>query len=274
MDHPLAISLNRLRQDPTDETRLDEERAIQRRFTLPSARAFTLGGEARLSPRADAFTIDGLLERPHDGSATWARASSNLTGSLEDASAAFDGAPSTAWNTIRAEPGGQWIEVNLPEPQTVDQLPLTIVADRLHSVPTEIELTVDGRSLGRLPLPAIESQDEQNATVTVDVPLPEPATGSSFRVQFTGMRAVTTNDWSSNREVDQPAALAEIGLPGPTVAARPDRFDSGCRDDLLSIDGRARRRAGHRDDGCRPRSPAPHDRHLRRQRRARRARRR
>jgi arabinofuranan 3-O-arabinosyltransferase len=69
------------------------------------------------------------------------------------------------------------------------------------------------------------------------VPLPEPATGSSFRVQFTGMRAVTTNDWSSNREVDQPAALAEIGLPGPTVAARSERFDSGCRDDLVSIDG-------------------------------------
>jgi arabinofuranan 3-O-arabinosyltransferase len=237
MDHPLALSLNRLRQDPTDDTRLDEERAIERRFTLPSSRAFTLGGDARLSPRADAFAIDGLLGRPHDGSATWARASSNLTGDLENGSAAFDGDASTAWNTVRAEPGGQWVEVNLPEPQTVDQLPLTIVADRLHSVPTEIELTVDGRSLGRLPLPAIESQDEQNAAVTVDVPLPEPATGSSFRVQFTGMRAATTRDWSSNREVDQPAALAEIGLPGPTVAARSDRFDSGCRDDLLSIDG-------------------------------------
>ncbi len=236
-DHPLAISLSRLRQDPTDDTRRDEERAIQRRFTLPSSRAFSLSGEARLSPRADAATIDGLLERAHDSSATWARASSNLAGSLEVASAAFDGDPSTAWNTIRPEPHGQWIEVNLSEPQTVDHLPLTIVADRLHSVPTEIELTVDGRSLGRLPLPAIESQDEQNATARVDVPLPEPATGSSFRVQFTGMRAVTTNDWSSNREVDQPAALAEIGLPGPTVAARSDRFDSGCRDDLLSIDG-------------------------------------
>jgi arabinofuranan 3-O-arabinosyltransferase len=237
MDHPLAISLNRLRQDPTDGTRLDEERAIQRRFTLPSPRAFALSGEARLSPRADAATIDGLLGRPHDGSAAWARASSNLAGSIEVASAAFDGDPSTAWNTVRAEPDGQWIEVNLPEPQTVDRLPLTIVADRLHSVPTEIELTVDGRSQGRLPLPAIETRDEQNATVTVDVTLPEPATGSSFRVQFTGMRAVTTKDWTTNRDVDQPAALAEIGLPGPTVAARLDRFDSGCRDDLLSVDG-------------------------------------
>jgi arabinofuranan 3-O-arabinosyltransferase len=237
MDHPLAISLNRLRQDPSDTTRLDEERAIQRRFTLPSARSFTLSGEARLSPRADAAAIDGLLGRLHDGSVTWVRASDSLAGSLEVASAAFDGDPATAWTTARGEPNRQWIEVNLPKAQTIDHLPLTVIADRLHSVPTEVELTVDGRSLGRLPLPAIESQDEQDASATVDVPLPEPATGSTFRVWFTGMRAVTTNDWSSNRAVDQPAALAEIGLPGPTVAARPATFDSGCRDDLLSVDG-------------------------------------
>ncbi|MGH9230536.1 MAG: alpha-(1-_3)-arabinofuranosyltransferase domain-containing protein [Acidimicrobiales bacterium] len=237
MDHPLAISLNRLRQDPSDPTRLDEERAIRRRFTLPSSRSFTLGGDARLSPRAGAAAIDGLLGRPHDGSVAWARASGSLAGSLEVASAAFDGDPATAWTTPRSKPNRQWIEVVLPEARTIDQLPLTIVADRLHSVPTEIELTVDGRSLGRLPLPAIESQDEQNATATVDVPLPAPATGSTFRVQFTGMRAVTTNDWVSARAVDQPAALAEIGLPGPAVPSRPDAFDSGCRDDLLSIDG-------------------------------------
>jgi arabinofuranan 3-O-arabinosyltransferase len=237
MDHPLAISLNRLRQDPSDVTRLDEERAIQRRFTLPSSRSFTLSGEARLSPRADEVAIDGLLGRPHDGSATWARSSSDLAGSLEVASAAFDGDPTTAWTTARTEPNHQWIEVNLPEAQTVEHLPLTIVADRLHSVPTEIEVTVDGRSLGRLPLPPIESRDEQNATATVDVPLPEPATGSTFRLRFTGVRAVTTNDWSSNGPVDQPAALAEIGLAGPTVPARPATFDSGCRDDLLSVDG-------------------------------------
>ncbi|HET6833670.1 MAG TPA: alpha-(1-_3)-arabinofuranosyltransferase family protein [Acidimicrobiales bacterium] len=237
MDHPLAISLNRLRQDPTDTTRLDEERAIQRRFTLPSARSFALSGDARLSPRADAAAIDGLLRRPHDASVAWARASTSLVGSLEVASAAFDGDPATAWTTARREPNRQWIEVNLPEAQTTDHLPLTVVADRFHSVPTEIELSVDGRSLGRFPLPAIESQDEQGATATVDVPLPEPATGSTFRVGFTGMRAVTTNDWASNRAVDQPAALAEIGLPGPTVPDRPATFDSGCRDDLLSVDG-------------------------------------
>ncbi|HET6664613.1 MAG TPA: alpha-(1-_3)-arabinofuranosyltransferase family protein [Acidimicrobiales bacterium] len=237
MDHPLAISLNRLRQDPSDGTRLDEERSMIRRFTLPSDRSFTLGGEARLSPRAEQVALDGLLGRPHDGPVTWARASDSLTGSLEVASAAFDGDPATAWTTGRNEPNSQWVEVNLPEAQTVGHLPLTIIADRLHSVPTEIELTVDGRSLGRFPLPTIESQADQNATATVDVPLPEPATGSTFRVRFTGIRAVTTNDWVSNRAVDQPAALAEIGLPGPTVPARPARFDSGCRDDLLSIDG-------------------------------------
>jgi hypothetical protein len=237
MGHPLAISLNRLRQDPTDVTRLDEERSINRQFMLPSARSFTLQGEARLSPRAEPVVIDELVGRPHDGSVPWARASNALTGSLEVASAAFDGDPGTAWTTARSKPDRQWIEVNLPEPQTIDQLPLTVVADRLHSVPTEVELMVDGTSLGRFPLPPIETEAEQNTTATVDVHLPEPVTGSTFRVRFTGIRPVTTNDWVSDRPVDQPAAIAEIGLPGPTVPARPDTFDSGCRDDLLTIDG-------------------------------------
>jgi arabinofuranan 3-O-arabinosyltransferase len=250
MDHPLAISLNRLRQDPSDRTRLDEERSILRRFRLPTDRSFTLSGKARLSPRAEPVVVDGLLGRPHDGSVTWVRASDSLTGSLEVASAAFDGDPATAWTTARSEPNRQWIEVNLPQARTIDHLPLTIIADRLHSVPTEVELSVDRRSLGRFPLPAVQSQPDQGATARVDVPLPEPVTGSSFRLQLTGIRAVTTNDWTGNRAVDQPAALAEIGLPGPPVPARPARFDSGCRDDLLSIDGKpvAVRITGAMDD--------------------------
>ncbi|HZA79742.1 MAG TPA: alpha-(1-_3)-arabinofuranosyltransferase family protein, partial [Acidimicrobiales bacterium] len=61
IDHPLAVSLTRQRQDPSDPTRQDEERSINRLFTLPSARSFTLGGEARLSPRAEEVVLDQLL---------------------------------------------------------------------------------------------------------------------------------------------------------------------------------------------------------------------
>ncbi|MGH9111531.1 MAG: alpha-(1-_3)-arabinofuranosyltransferase domain-containing protein, partial [Acidimicrobiales bacterium] len=236
-DHPLAFTMTRQRQDRSDVTRSDEEQRVVRLFSLPTGRGFTLAGEARLSARAQPYVLDELLGRPHDGSASWARASTDLTGSLTTPSAAFDGDDATAWTTVRSKPQRQWVEVILAGPVTVDHLPLTVVADGLHSVPTEVEVMVDGEVIGRFPLPAVDDGPEQNATTRFDVALPEPVTGSSFRVRLTGIRSVTTNDWVSDNPVDQPAAIAEIGLPAPPVPRLPDTFDSGCRDDLLEIDG-------------------------------------
>jgi hypothetical protein len=237
IDHPLAISLTRQRQDPTDTTRSDEELSLARTFELPDGRSFSLTGDARLFRRQPSAVLDEVLGRPHDGSVTWARASSLLTGSTATASAVFDGDPATAWTTVRSQPERQWVEVNLPEAQTVDHLPLTIVADGYHSVPTEIALSVDGVDQGRLALPAIDNSGPQNSTATVDVPLAQPVTGKSFRIQLTGVRPVPTQDWVSNNVVDQPAAIAEIGLPGPKVPALPTTFDTGCRSDLVAVDG-------------------------------------
>ena len=84
---------------------------------------------------------------------------------------------------------------------------------------------------------AVVDGDHQNSTAEVEAVLPEEVTGSSFRFRLTGIRAVTTNDWVSDSEVDQAVAIAEIGLPGPKVPELPERFDTGCRDDLLTIDG-------------------------------------
>ena len=52
---------------------------------------------------------------------------------------------------------------------------------------------------------------EQGSVQTVDVPLPGSVTGSTFRFRLTGIRPVVTYDWVSDNEVDQPAAIAEIG---------------------------------------------------------------
>jgi hypothetical protein len=237
IDHPLTILLTRQRHDPTDTTRTDEEQHMARELTLPSGREFTLSGDLRLFRRHPPYVLDEALGRPHDGSVTWARASSQLNGTVATASAAFDGDPATAWTTKRGTPERQWVEVNLTEEVTVDSVPLTMVADGLHSVPTEVEVSVDGGSLGRIPLQPVVDGDHQNATAEVEAMLPEEVTGSSFRFRLTGIRAVTTQDWVSDSEVDQPAAIAEIGLPGPTVPDLPETFDTGCRDDLLTIDG-------------------------------------
>ena len=53
--------------------------------------------------------------------------------------------------------------MNLTEEVTVDTVPLTVVADGLHSVPTEVEVSVDGTRLGRGPLEPVVDGDHQNA---------------------------------------------------------------------------------------------------------------
>jgi hypothetical protein len=236
-DHPLGIVMTRQRQDPIDPTRNDEERRLARMFTLPNQRDFSLSGDVRLSARADADIVDELLGRPHDGSVPWVRAIADLTGTIATPSAAFDGDPATVWSTVRSRPKDQWIEVVLPEATTIDHLPLTVVADGLHSVPTEVELWVDGVPGERLRLPDIANGNRQNATKDVDLPLSAPVTGTRFRIKLTGVRETLTNDWVSNNPIPQPAAIAEIGLPGPKVPALPETFDSGCRDDLLTHNG-------------------------------------
>ena len=51
---------------------------------------------------------------------------------------------------------------------------------------------------------------------------PSPSPGRRSGCGSPGSRAVTTNDWvERQRAVDQPVAIAEIGLPGPKVPARP-----------------------------------------------------
>jgi hypothetical protein len=238
-DHPLGIVMTRQRQDAIDPTRNDEERDLARLFGLPNQRDFSLTGDVRLSGRADAEVVDSLLGRPHDGSVPWVRAIADLTGSIATPAAAFDGDPATFWSTVRSRPADQWIEVVLPEATTIDHLPLTVVADGLHSVPTEVELWVDGAPVERLPLPEITDGNRQNATTDVDLTLPEPVTGSRFRLKLTGVRETLTNDWVSDNPIPQPAGIAEIGLPGPKVPALPETFDSGCRDDLLTHNGEA-----------------------------------
>ena len=51
MTHPLTLVLERRRVDPAESVRDDEELAIARTWTQPTARSFALGGTARLSSR-------------------------------------------------------------------------------------------------------------------------------------------------------------------------------------------------------------------------------
>jgi hypothetical protein len=98
-------------------------------------------------------------------------------------------------------------------------------------------VTVDGESVATVELPFIESSGvPAGTTVPVDLDLPEPTTGSRFRLTFRRIDARVADDAVFGDPVP-PVAIAEVGLPGPTVPVRDGRFDSGCRDDLLTVAG-------------------------------------
>ena len=93
LNNPLTVLLTRLRTNPTVAVRSDEERSIQREFSLPTARSFTLGGEARLSDAASDVRLDRTLGLPlAEQGRCHASSGRRLPGGLANrASSAIDG---------------------------------------------------------------------------------------------------------------------------------------------------------------------------------------
>lgn len=234
-DRPLAFLLTRVRQDPTDATRDDEERGIVRQIELPTARPMALSGTARLSARAPAAVLDALLGQTTAGVAV--TASSTLGGTLAARpAAALDGDPTTAWTSALDAAEGAGLVVELAQPITVDRLDLQVVADGRHSVPTRLEVLVDGQVVARPDLPALADVATPGAAANVPIEVP-PTTGRRVEVRVAEVRAVTSTSWDSGEPVVHPVAIAELGLPGISVPAPAPALDTGCRADLLTIDG-------------------------------------
>src|SRR5205823_10527920 len=126
----------------------EDERSLTRAFDVPAAREFDLAGTARISTTASDELVDQLLGIPGaDAGGVTARSSARLPGSVQArASSALDGDPSTAWTTPFGDPTGQWVEVTVPQPVTVDHLDLRLVADGRHSVPTQLRIDTGGQS--------------------------------------------------------------------------------------------------------------------------------
>ena len=61
LNHTLVLAMTRLRYDPTARYRQDEELDLARIFTLPTARGFTLTGQARVDPNAPDSVLDSVL---------------------------------------------------------------------------------------------------------------------------------------------------------------------------------------------------------------------
>ncbi|MEO7428088.1 MAG: discoidin domain-containing protein, partial [Acidimicrobiales bacterium] len=233
-DHALAVVLTRLRSAPTDVERLDEEPALVRVIDLPTPRGFALSGTARLSPRAP----DAVVDRQLDPSAgTIATSSSRMAGPAARASAALDGDRATAWTAAFGEQAGQWIEVTGPSPRVVDHLDLTLLADGRHSVPTQLGIEVDGQRMTSAAVPTIADGALPGTTRTASIALPGPVSASRLRVTIEAVRGIDTPDWRTHKLRMLPVAVAELGAAGFERPAPRGAFATGCRTDLVTLDG-------------------------------------
>ncbi|MGI8664246.1 MAG: alpha-(1-_3)-arabinofuranosyltransferase domain-containing protein [Acidimicrobiales bacterium] len=236
--HPLSFLFTRQRITPSDPTRRDEEPELRRALSVPTSRSFTVSGTARLSPLADDATLDRLLGVAAPDDALVALSSSRLPGDLgARASATLDGDPSTAWVGRFGAQEGQWLEYRSSSPVTAERLSITLLADGFHSVPTSLALTVDGRDVGTVAIPSVSDQARQGATATVTLELPASISGADWRLTVASVRPVQTVAWSSGQPVTMPVGVAELGLGDLHMPAPVGLIDTGCRNDLLTLDG-------------------------------------
>jgi arabinofuranan 3-O-arabinosyltransferase len=242
LGHRLVFEFTRLRSNPAEPVRLDEEPQMKRVIDLPTARSFALGGSAALSDYVPDSEIDSMLGIPDatEGGIT-ADSSRHLQGSLDmRAEAAIDGNPSTFWSGVFNQPTGAWLNFDFGHPVDISHLDLQLVADGRHSVPTQLRLEPDGdpSKAVLVDVPAVADGSAPNHVVAAPVTLPHSISARDLKVTVTKSRIVREKDWYSDHEVPAPVAIAEIGVPGERMAPAPTNFDSGCRRDLLSIDGK------------------------------------
>ena len=144
-----------------------------------------------------------------------AQASSHLPGNIDSRPySAIDGDPTTAWTTGFGPQPGNWIDFTTPHPITLDHMDLTVVADGQHSVPTQIQVNVNGQAPGQVvTLPPITDGKAPGSTVTVHVPLTR-VTGTDIRLTVVSVRAESTINYFNKVSQDLPIGIAELGIPG------------------------------------------------------------
>ncbi len=229
-----------MRRDATRPVppRQQPELNMAREFTVPTARPFTLTGNGALSTDASAETLEAALGVPDaaHGGVTMS-ASASLQGCLACTPAgAIDGNRATAWQTPFIQVVGQWAQYTNAKPLTFDHLDMQVLADGRHSVPTKILLTVDGKSR-TLTLPPVADQSTENASTPVHLTFPA-MTGKTVRITIEDVRAERSKEYGSDKMTLEPVGITGLGVPGLRLPPAPSTIDSGCRNDLVAIDGR------------------------------------
>lgn len=223
LDHRLGFVLTRLRSDPSEAVRADDELALRRIVEVPSPRRFSLDGSVRL-----AHASDDVVWSLIGSTGPTVRASDSLPGDLRSRPwSALDGDPETAWQTAFGPQEGRWLEIELPAAVTFRELTIDSVDDDDHSVPTA--LTIQAGGVTR----QVSVPTDGDGTLSF-----APLTGDSIRIRIDEVRPTTTRDWYRLDDITMPVAIAELTIEGVAQTRQRSEVDDRCRDDLLEIDGR------------------------------------
>jgi arabinofuranan 3-O-arabinosyltransferase len=245
-----ALDILMNRQRAIEPPRHDPEPQMARVFDLPAARTFTIGGTAEINSGDSDYLINqmiGLTPPPTTSTSAAVVVAANSSTRLDEdraarANAAVDGNPNTAWIAETGPQAGEWLDVQLNKPVTLDHLNLQVVNDGRHSLPSRITVsTADSSATVDVPVPPVGTGRPQGSTSDVTVVLPR-LTGSTIKVTIDAVRQVRALDYYSTfagRTDILPVGLAELGLPGVVQPAPPVDLPPACQSGLLSIDGRA-----------------------------------
>ncbi len=134
---------------------------------------------------------------------------------------------------------GQALEVDLGADAEVAELTVGVVHDDRHSAPTQLLVSADEGEAISVDVPDLGPVGERGSVRDVTLRLPRAVQGTTLRVEIGAVEPRHTTDWYSGEPIALPVALAELRVPGSPVAVPmpPERLDSGCRDDLLTLDG-------------------------------------
>ena len=223
-DQPVDIVFNRLRTRPTNRYRGDPEPGLERAFSLRQPRTFTVSGTARLSQRSNDATLAALIG--------WTGTTSNrhLVGvAAMGGWAATDGDTSTSWVSPFGAAIGSTLHIPLSSLQTITTLMLRQPTSAQFALITEITVSNGATSQ------------------TVAVPLPDPngvstitlagMTASILDLTIADTNHALTTDRRYGDSIELPVGISEISGPGINASALPAKLDSGCRNDLITVDG-------------------------------------
>ena len=219
------------RTSPTDRWRSDPEPTLTRDLSVSNTSTMHATVTVRLDQRAADRTIAALLAAT--GAAT---ADSRLTGVAADGGyAAVDGDPNTAWvGSFGRYPGQQTtgtLTIPLKAATTISQIRIRQSTDPRFATITSVALSSGGTSAAqKVPVPAPDA----GGMSVVDF---SPISGTQLVLTVDSTDAKTTIDRRSGEPTALPFSIQEIDGDGIGPTRLPAALDTGCRTDLVTLDG-------------------------------------